>query len=270
MIKRFVNSLIITLLITGANAQCKIDRRVFNAGEHATYKAFYNWNFIWIEAADVYFKVSNAKNARHFNLESVGTSLPKHDWFYRVRDTFRSQIDTTTMLPYWFHRKTTEAGYYVNNQYTFDYAKEKLFTKTENSEQSLLIDTLNLSACTFDVLSAIYYTRNLNFDNLKIGDKKPIKMAIDNELYELYIRYLGKENITTRYGEEYRCIKFSILLVEGTIFKGGEDMTVWVTDDWNHIPVLVEAKVIVGSVKAYLTHIKNHKYPIDALVHPME
>ena len=26
-------------------------------------------------------------------------------------------------------------------------------------------------------------------------------------------------------------IKFSVLLVEGTIFKGGEDMTVWVTDD---------------------------------------
>jgi len=40
--------------------------------------------------------------------------------------------------------------------------------------------------------------------------------------------------------------------VAGTIFKGGEDLVVWVTDDNYRIPVLVEAKILVGSVKAVL------------------
>jgi hypothetical protein len=41
-------------------------------------------------------------------------------------------------------------------------------------------------------------------------------------------------------------------LVDGTIFKGGEDMTVWVSNDRNRIPILVEANVLVGAVKVYL------------------
>ncbi|NJK87753.1 MAG: DUF3108 domain-containing protein [Bacteroidales bacterium] len=69
----------------------------------------------------------------------------------------------------------------------------------------------------------------------------------------MFIRYLGKETIETKEGIKYNCIKFSSLLVEGTIFKGGEDLIVWVTDDKNRVPVLVQAKILVGSVKAYLT-----------------
>ena len=53
-------------------------------------------------------------------------------------------------------------------------------------------------------------------------------------------------------GSRYNTIRFSIQLVEGTVFKEGEDLILWVTDDKNHIPVMVEAKIIVGSVKALL------------------
>ena len=46
----------------------------------------------------------------------------------------------------------------------------------------------------------------------------------------MYIRYFGKETIKTKYGK-FRAIKFKPLLIKGTIFEGGEKMTVWVTDD---------------------------------------
>jgi hypothetical protein len=52
--------------------------------------------------------------------------------------------------------------------------------------------------------------------------------------------------------------------VEGTIFKGGEDLTVWVTADKNKIPVMAEAKILVGSVKAYLTSYEGLKLPLEA------
>jgi len=64
---------------------------------------------------------------------------------------------------------------------------------------------------------------------------------------------LGKVVLKTKDGNKYNCIKFSALLIEGTIFKGGEDLFVWVTDDENRIPVMIEAKIIVGSVKALLS-----------------
>lgn len=45
---------------------------------------------------------------------------------------------------------------------------------------------------------------------------------------------------------------FSPLLVEGDVFKGGENMKVWVSNDEYRLPLLVEAKILIGSVKAML------------------
>ncbi len=44
----------------------------------------------------------------------------------------------------------------------------------------------------------------------------------------------GKENIKTKYGK-FHAIKFKPLLIKGSIFKGGENMNVWVSDDANHL-----------------------------------
>jgi hypothetical protein len=74
-------------------------------------------------------------------------------------------------------------------------------------------------------------------------------MFLDNEVFNLYIKYLGKEVIKTRYGT-FNAIKFKPLLVKGTLFEGGEKMTVWVSDDANHIPLRVESPIVIGSIKA--------------------
>ncbi len=256
--------LIFLVIIQNLYGQCGVEQKVFRAGERLTYKAYFNWNFIWLEAADVEFSVSQPPDKRAYDLTSIGTSLPKYDWLYKVRDTFRSQIDKETLQPYFYHRNTREGGYRVNNKYRFNYNDSTVYTNTNNSEFGSAIDTLTFPGCTFDVLSAIYYTRSLSFEKMEPGDKLPITFLIDNEFFDLYIRYLGKETITTRTDDIYRCVKFNILLVEGTIFKGGEDMTVWATDDRNHMPVLVEAKIVLGKVKAYLTGYQNIKYPMSA------
>jgi hypothetical protein len=56
------------------------------------------------------------------------------------------------------------------------------------------------------------------------------------------------------------------MLVEGTIFSGGEDLTVWVTDDKNKIPVLIKAKILVGSVKGVFQSAENLKFPLTARI----
>jgi hypothetical protein len=110
----------------------------------------------------------------------------------------------------------------------------------------------------------IYQARNIDFMKYKKGDKIPITMVVDGEIHNLYIRYHGKEVAQTREGRKFNCLKFSPLLVAGTIFNAGEDMTVWVTDDRNRVPIVVEAKILVGSVKAVFTEAKGLKYPLTA------
>jgi hypothetical protein len=90
-------------------------------------------------------------------------------------------------------------------------------------------------------------------------------MFLDDETFNLYIRYMGKETIKTKYGK-FRAIKFKPLLVKGTIFEGGEKMTVWVSDDGNKIPLRVESPISVGSVKVDMMSYRNLRYPLSSLV----
>jgi hypothetical protein len=107
--------------------------------------------------------------------------------------------------------------------------------------------------------------RNIDFDKMKPGDKIPFSMFLDNQVYNLYIRFIGKEIIKTKYGK-FHAIKFKPLLIKGTIFEGGEKMTVWVTDDANHIPVRVESPISVGSVKVDMMGFKNLRSPLSSLI----
>ena len=119
--------------------------------------------------------------------------------------------------------------------------------------------------CVQDVVSAVYYARNVDYSKYKPNDKIPFTMFLDNEVFNMYIRYLGKETVKTKYGK-FKAIKFKPLLVKGTIFEGGEKMTVWVTDDPNHVPVRIESPIVVGKVKVDMMSSRNLRYPLSSLI----
>ena len=90
-------------------------------------------------------------------------------------------------------------------------------------------------------------------------------MFLDNEVFNMHIRYLGREEIKTKYGK-FNAIKIKPLLLKGTIFEGGENMTVWVSDDANHIPLRVESPIVVGKVKIDMMSYSNLRHPLTSLI----
>ena len=261
--------LILSILLAGLStqqvlAQCKPHIQAFQAGEELYYDAVYNWGFIWVNAGKVDFKVNTEyyKGQKVYHFSSVGVSLKKYDWIYTVRDYFDSWASIPDLKPLKYIRNTSEGKYKTYNVYEFDYDQNKIYTDTWNSEKRQKYDTLNLNACLFDIMTAVYYVRTLDLSKYKINEKIPLSMIIDNEVYNLYGRYLGKEQLETHDGKIFNTLKFSVMLVEGTIFKGGEDLLVWVTADKNRVPILVEAEILVGTVKASFNHAVNLKYPL--------
>lgn len=235
--------------------------RAFEAGEEVRYKAYYNWGFIWIHAGNVTFSVEKTGNDDELRFKAYGRSLKSYDWMFKVRDRFQSDARWGDLSPLHFIRDTYEGGYAVNNEYTFNHSRKQIYTRVDNSKEPYREDTLSFTPPIYDVLTAIYHARNLDFSKYSIDQKIPLSLIIDNEIYDLYLRYQGREEIKVRDGNRYNCIKFSAMLVEGTIFSGGEHLTVWVTDDKNRIPVMVRAKILVGSVKAVLKSTRNLKHP---------
>jgi hypothetical protein len=250
------------------NAQCIEKNFAFGEGEVVNYEVYYNWGFIWINAGYVEFKVKEGefRNRPVYHFDAYGATYKSYDWIFKVRDRYQAYLDKESLKPLWFYQQNSEGDYEVDNKYYFDQQKNRAYLYTQNSDRPFKKDTIKIPACTFDVLSLTYYSRNLDFSGLKIGDSLPILALLDTAIYNLYIRYLGREIIEDKDGKKYKCIKFSALLVEGTMFKGGEDLIAWVTDDNNRIPILVEAKILVGSVKAYFRSVQGNRNPIDALV----
>ena len=62
----------------------------------------------------------------------------------------------------------------------------------------------------------------------------------------------------------YRTHKFSPELIAGDVFKKGDEMTVYVSQDENKIPLLIESPVSVGSIKVVLKSYKGLKYDFTA------
>jgi len=261
---KFIKALFIIILLTAfspvqnGEVFCGIKNTAFKTGESITLKVFYNAAGIYIGAGEATFTANleryNGKTTYHCIGE--GKSYPFFDNFFKVRDRYESYIDTITMLPIKFIRSVDEGGYKIYNNVSFNHtAGTAVSTKG-------VFKTPN---CIQDVVSAIYYARNINFNKFNAGDKIPFDMFLDDEVFHIYIRYLGKEEVKTRYGK-FRAIKFKPLLIKGTIFEGGEKMTAWVSDDPNHLLLRVESPITVGSIKIDMFGYKNLRYPLSSLL----
>ncbi len=244
---------------------CGLENETYQSEEEVEYKVYYNWRTVWVGAGSVKFStdMETIGDQKALHLIADGKTYRRYDWFYKVRDTYESWVDPVTSLPYQFRRDVNEGGYTIFNDYQFDRASLKVNCTNEDFKTSRYEITKDISSCTQDILSAVYYARCIDFTQYSKNDTIPLTIFLDNELYEMYIRYLGKEIVEVG-GKTYRCHKIAPKLIEGTIFKGGEGMSVWVTDDANKIPVLVETPIVVGSIKAVLTGYKGLKHPFLA------
>lgn len=244
--------------VSTANEFCGIRNLAFQHGENITFNVFYSVIGLYINAGTANFVTTldqvNGRPAYH--VVGTGASNSSYDWIFKVRDRYETYIDTASMQPLKFIRDIDEGGFKKYENITF------------NGQTNTAITTngvFKVPDCVQDVLSSIYYARNIDFNKYKPEDKIPFTMFLDNEVYNLYIKYLGKETIKTKYGK-FRAIKFKPLLVKGTMFEGGEKMTVWVSDDMNHIPLRIESPIVVGSIKVDMMQYRNLRYPLSSMI----
>lgn len=265
---RFFSVLVFVLLAKIAVGQCVSTIDSFQPGEKLVYDAYYNWGFIWIKVGEAVFEVrdSTINNTQHYHFKGYGGSSPGYDWIFKVREDFNVLWDKETQKATQFSRKSTEGKFEVENYYSYDFDSQKLYTDVESTKRPHKLDTLAINNCSVDMLSAIYWARSLDYNKYRPDQKIPFHAVIDNEAFDLYFRYLGKEEIKLKAGARYNSIVFQPYLVEGTVFDGGEDMKVYVTDDKNKIPLIVEAKIMVGSVKAILREKHGIRHPVEAVI----
>ncbi|MCS6905425.1 MAG: DUF3108 domain-containing protein [Bacteroidia bacterium] len=231
-------------------------RKPFQLGETIVYRVHYGW----FTAGEARFQV--ASQVRYYQgrpcflLHGEGKSASSFEWFYKLHDTFDSFVDTLAFLPHHYIRHSRQGSWRFSDTVYYDYQRSVI---------QGVKGRFKMLPNTHDMLSAIYYARCLNLRSAKKGQIFPIPIFLDDGIYEVGVKVLGREIISTKLGK-VRCLKVAPILIAGRVFKGREEMLVWLTDDANLLPVKIESAVIIGSISADLKEYRNLKYPITAIV----
>ena len=148
----------------------------------------------------------------------------------------RERLDKQGVFPWAFVRRVSEGGYEFSQDYVYLQHRHQVKTQKEQTHE--------VPAHVQDMLSAFYYARTLDYANAEPGDEFAIQTFLDDELWPLRMKFIGRETIKLRNGK-VPLHEVPAHRAGGRIFKTNDDLNVWVTDDGNRIPVLAKAKVLV-------------------------
>jgi hypothetical protein len=225
-----------------------------HAGEYAKYKIIYKFSEAWVTAGHVNFELSERSvyGKPHLVCIAKGNSAPAFDLFYKVRDEYGTVVNPKTLQPKFFLRRVNEGGFRIFND--LDFRQDSLFVTAdvEDSKTPRSENSFSILPNTQDVLSAILYCRSLDYDKLKQDSIFRFPLFIDNELQQVGVKLIGREEITTEYGD-YKCIVLQPLLLSGRVFSETDNMRIYITDDAQRIPVYIESPLKVGRIVAVLT-----------------
>ena len=244
--------------------QCDTENVSFAGGEKLVYKLYYNLGLLWIPAGEVTFTVR--ENKENYELKAIGKTYKTYESIFKVNDYFYSKIDKKTLLPQNFVRIVHEGNYTLYDSIRFDQRNNLAFTYHGKSKSEAKSSVHKFNSCMQDMMSNLYYMRNIDLSEMKKGDKIGTKMFFDKEVFPINVRYDGKEKKDIKELGKFNTIRIIPDLVEGNVFKKGDYMKLWVSDDKNKIPLLIESPVSIGSIKAVLKSHSGLRYTLDSKI----
>ena len=229
----------------------------FKEGEKLTYKLKYGIISAATGTLEVKKSSKTFSNPNIFQLSAFGETSGAFSVFYTVKNQYDSYIDGNNYLPYLYTEDIKEGRYTRVENATFDH-KNKTVTGRKGTFKSS-------NAQFFDLLSAYYFSRNLDFSGLKKNDSFKITYYLNDTIAQLGVKYIGVEKIKTSLGT-IECIKLSPEISPGRIFKKNSQLFLWVTNDGNRIPVKAKVDILIGSITMELVQASGLKHKLGERV----
>ena len=235
--------------------------RAFDVGEWFKFRIHFGIVNAGYATLDMKEDLRNGRKVFHAIGRGYTTGMTK--LFFKVEDNYESFFDKETGNPYQYIRQINEGGYKKNEEGFFNDKANSIVVKDykNNTEKNFAVpDRIQ------DILSTFYFLRNYpTIDKLKIGESVGIDMFFDGEVTKFKLKYLGNEDLDTKFGI-IPCMIFRPYVQAGRVFKEQESLTVWISDDDNKMPISIKASLSVGSLKADLDGFKGLKYPFTVKI----
>lgn len=194
------------------------------------------------------------ENKKVFHAVAIGETTGMAEMIYGVKDVYESWFDKKTNLSYKQIRNIKEGNYTQYNEVTYN--------RSNNTIHSKLSGKHSVPENILDLTTALYYIRRIDFSKVKNDDLLFLNLYFSDEIFPFYLKYKGIETIRTKFGK-ISCHKISPVVEVGRMFKTPSDVSIWVTNDLNCIPVLIEMDIrIVGKIHLKLMSYENITNPM--------
>lgn len=224
--------------------------------ENLTYKVMYKWGLINKQAGTV--KIDMHVTPTTYQTQLVGVSAKWADKFFCVRDTLRSEIKREGFLPLLYTKHAHEGDDYTRDRVAYRYQGATVYGDVSSYKESKgkvkrdLTLELEAMGTTLDMLSAFYYMRSLPYQEWKPGHVVSLNIFSGRRKELLTIKYQGMEYVEYD-DKKYECYKVTFMFTQDGKTKSSDNMYAWITTAGAHLPVKLEGKLPVGSIKCFLT-----------------
>jgi len=248
----------------------QIKNETFHKGEHIDYLVHYGLLTAGTATVDVQPKAYILNDRMCYRIDIVGKTAGFAGALMRVEDTWRSYIDTAAFVPHRFYRHLEEGDYRreevtdftpLTNSATMKYEDHnaKDDPKKPHTKGKKTFKTPNYVQ---DIVSGYYYLRTIDFSKYNENDIITVAGTIEDVVYDLQIRYKGKEEVKTKFGRivAHRLVP---IMPANQMFSGENSIRFWVSDDKNRVPLRIEADMHIGKIVCEIRDYSNLRHKIN-------
>lgn len=206
----------------------------------------------------------------HYHIVGNGRTTGAAKGVLELNDTYHSWLDTETLLPSRTTSDIRENDYRLATTYTYDWDAMSVSNVRNNprweAPRSATFD-LPGRQCG-DALSLLYRLRAMDVGRLAAGEGHKLDLVLSEDAKPVTLRYLGRETVRVRRLGTFRALKFTCTMAtsDGSTYEEGMTLTAWVSDDENHIPLLLESPVRIGRVSVTLADGYTTLHPLSSRV----
>lgn len=172
---------------------------------------------------------------------------------YKVADRFEAYFDQKTFCSSKLTKHTEEGRHQRDTTIRYDYARRKAVLDEKNLKTSETKHTEeDIPGCVTDVLSAIYYVGSLP---LEPGNTYTFPLNDGGKTVDVRAHVEAREDIKTDVGT-FKTIRVQPESDTGVLKSRGK-VWVWYTDDAQHIPVQMRARLFWGTLTFRLNRIEH-------------
>jgi hypothetical protein len=185
----------------------------------------------------------------HFRITSIAKSSSSFAFIFKVRDAMTSIVNRDDFSTIRFEKHLNERGRRKDESTLIDERRTIAMRRRPNHDTEEII----VPKPVFDPLSLVYHLRSLE---LRPGTVHRFTVFADGKVYTLEANVPRTETIGTPAGT-FKTVVVEPKMLAGGLFRDEGTLTIWYTNDAQHIPVRIRSDLKVGSITANLKAVRG-------------